>query len=73
MHPQRGTFVFELNEDEVIDLCAFRELIETAALAKAMGASRDRLALALEPILLMTKTAEQDGDYPRCQNSCRVT
>lgn len=63
VHPQRGTFVFELNEDEVIDLCAFRELIETAALAKAMGASRDRLALALEPILLMTKTAEQDGDY----------
>ena len=63
VHPQRGTFVFELTEDEVIDLCAFRELIESAALAKAMTVSREQLASALEPILVATKAAEQSGDH----------
>lgn len=63
VHPQRGTFVFDLTEDEVIDLCAFRELIESAALAKAMSVSRERLALALDQILAATVTAEKSGDY----------
>lgn len=63
VHPQRGTFVFELTEEEVIDLCAFRELIESAALARAMTVSRERLASVLEPVLLATRAAEQAGDY----------
>lgn len=63
VHPQRGTFVFELSEDEVVDLCAFRELIEVAALAKAMTVSRERLASVLQPILVATKKAEQAHDY----------
>jgi DNA-binding GntR family transcriptional regulator len=63
VHPQRGTFVFDLTEDEVIDLCAFRELIEVAAVARAISISRDRLALALDPILEATKNAEQIRDH----------
>jgi DNA-binding GntR family transcriptional regulator len=44
IQPQRGTFVFTLDADEVRELTAFREIIETEALALAMR--RDGAALA---------------------------
>jgi len=45
IHAQRGTFVFSLDEAGVADVCRFREIIETAALAEAMRRdARDLLA-----------------------------
>jgi DNA-binding GntR family transcriptional regulator len=43
IHPQRGTFVFRVGEEEVAEICRFREILESAALAEAM--TRDREAL----------------------------
>jgi len=43
IHPQRGTFVFRVSEQEVAEICRFREILESAALAEAM--TRDRAAL----------------------------
>lgn len=63
VHPQRGTYVFEISEGEVREVCAFRELIETAALAKAVEKSREQLVRTLEPILAATKVAEDSGDF----------
>lgn len=63
VHPQRGTFVFEASEDEVREICAFRQLIESAALARAIERSRSQLVTTLEPILAATRAAEQAGDF----------
>lgn len=43
IHPQRGTFVFRVTQQQVVEICRFREIIEAAALAEAM--TRDRAAL----------------------------
>ena len=48
IHPQRGTFVFRVTEDEVAEICRFREIIEAAALAEAMGRHRGALVSRLE-------------------------
>jgi len=48
VQPQRGTFVFTLEPDEVRELTAFREIIETAALALAMRRSFAELVEALK-------------------------
>lgn len=47
IQPQRGTFVFTLDADEVTELTAFREIIETQALALAMRRDRAGLVAAL--------------------------
>ena len=45
IHPQRGTYVFSLDEAGVAEVCRFREIIETAALGEAMrGHSAELLA-----------------------------
>lgn len=59
VHPQRGTFVFQPTELEVKDICSFRELIESAALARAMENSREELLQVLRPILDATEAAEK--------------
>jgi DNA-binding GntR family transcriptional regulator len=43
IHPQRGTFVFRVTEEQVAEICRFREILEAAALGEAMA--RDRVAL----------------------------
>ncbi|HEU0201611.1 MAG TPA: GntR family transcriptional regulator [Burkholderiaceae bacterium] len=43
IHPQRGTFVFRLDDEEVAEICRFREILESAALAEAMSRDRDAL------------------------------
>jgi DNA-binding GntR family transcriptional regulator len=63
VHPQRGTFVFQLSEDDVREICSFREVIECAALAKAMDVSREELCTALGKILLATSKVEKQGNY----------
>jgi DNA-binding GntR family transcriptional regulator len=48
IQPQRGTFVFTLDADEVKELTAFREIIETEALGLAMRRDRGGLVEALK-------------------------
>ncbi len=48
VHPQRGTFVFSLDENGVAQLCHFREVIEVAALGEAMRRSRETLLERLD-------------------------
>lgn len=57
VHPQRGTFVFQPSEEEVREICSFRELIECAALARAMEYSREELVQLLRPLLKETEAA----------------
>jgi DNA-binding GntR family transcriptional regulator len=48
VHPQRGSFVFSLDETGVRDVCRFREIIECAALAEAMHADAAGVRKRLE-------------------------
>jgi DNA-binding GntR family transcriptional regulator len=48
IQPQRGTFVFSMEPHEVRELTAFREVIETEALALAMRRKRGALVEALK-------------------------
>lgn len=48
IHPQRGTFVFRVDEEEVAEICRFREILEAAALAEAMARDRAALVARLE-------------------------
>lgn len=57
IQPQRGTFVFTLEPDEVGDLTAYRQMIETEALALAMRRDRAGLVRALRDNLARMPTA----------------
>jgi DNA-binding GntR family transcriptional regulator len=48
IHPQRGTFVFRVSEEQVAEICRFREILESAALAEAMARDAASLAARLE-------------------------
>ena len=48
IHPQRGTFVFRVSEEQVVEICRFREILEAAALAEAMGHRRALLVARLD-------------------------
>lgn len=51
VHPQRGTFVFQLDETEVAHICQFRSVVECEALADAMKHRHAELLQALEACL----------------------
>jgi len=63
IQPQRGTFVFTLRADEVKELTAFREIIETEALGLSMRLDRDGLVEALKANLARMPKAK--GFDPR--------
>jgi DNA-binding GntR family transcriptional regulator len=65
VQPQRGTFVFQMNEADVRDLSDFREVLETAALGFAMR--RDARALGKELCAIATdmKGAVAERDVER--------
>ncbi len=48
IQPQRGSFVFSLTDDEVREICRFREIIEIAALGQAMERDCGEIALRLK-------------------------
>lgn len=48
VHPQRGSFVFSLDETGVRDVCRFREIVECAALGEAMRRDAGTLRRRLE-------------------------
>lgn len=61
IHPQRGSFVFSLSEQEVHELMQFRELIESAALGEAIREDRVSLARALEGNIAAMARCEAEG------------
>lgn len=59
IHPQRGSFVFELNEEQVRHLCTFRTMIETSALRDAMRCDTSPLLSDLKELVIEMKRAEK--------------
>jgi len=71
IHPQRGTFVFQLDEAEVAHICQFRSMIECEALADAMKNGHAALVTALDARLDDMAAAFQRADhtaFPRLDN-----
>jgi DNA-binding GntR family transcriptional regulator len=56
IHPQRGTYVFKVDHDDVVQICRFREILESAALAEAMTQDRQGLVAELEVNLRKPRT-----------------
>jgi DNA-binding GntR family transcriptional regulator len=82
--PQRGTYVFRLGPDDVLEVSELREVLEVEAAAIAMRRSRELLLSRMTPILRDMRKAygagdnvayrALDGDFHRviieaCQNS----
>ena len=63
IHPQRGTFVFQLDESEVAHICQFRSVIECEALADAMKHRHAELVKALETCLADMGKAFANNDH----------
>ncbi len=67
IHPQRGTYVFKVDHDDVVQICRFREILESAALAEAMAHDCAGLLAELEVNLKTPKTKrpppELDADF----------
>ena len=55
--PQRGAFVFLLSQEDVVQLCQYRLILETAALNQALDKSRPALLNELESIVSKMSTA----------------
>ena len=62
IHPQRGTFVFEMNAAEVRDLAEMRAILEGAALRLAVERDGEALCRAWEPIVAAMQAAASAGD-----------
>ena len=62
IHPQRGTFVFRVGAEDVVQICRFREILESAALAEGLAADREGLIAALEENLRAMKAAHRASD-----------
>lgn len=62
VHPQRGSFVFSLDEGGVRDVCRFREIVECAALAEAMRLDGAGLRRRLERNLEQMARAHESRD-----------
>lgn len=62
IHPQRGTFVFRLDGDQVGQLCRYRAAIETAALRESMILAPQSLAKALNERVQSMRKAERARD-----------
>ena len=62
VHPQRGSFVFRLQPDQVAQLCRYRAMVETAALREAMAADRPALLKQMTRCVAEMAVAEKAGD-----------
>jgi DNA-binding GntR family transcriptional regulator len=65
IHPQRGTFVFRLREDQVAEICRFREILESAALGEAMARDRATLVARLDDNVRAMARAHRARDLRR--------
>lgn len=64
VRPQRGTFVFQLTEDEFVDICDCRTVLETAAFRFGVARSRAALADSLAGICDEMAIAREAGNTP---------
>jgi DNA-binding GntR family transcriptional regulator len=62
VHPQRGTFVFRLDADQVGQLCRYRATMETAALREAMATARPALVREMARRVAEMRRAEKARD-----------
>jgi DNA-binding GntR family transcriptional regulator len=62
IHPQRGSFVFRLEPDEVAQLCRYRAMVETAALREAVVANAPALLKQMARCVTEMKAAEKARD-----------
>lgn len=62
IHPQRGTFVFRLDPEQVGHLCRYRVMMETAALREAIAAQPDALAADMSRLVGEMKKGEKARD-----------
>lgn len=63
IHPQRGTFVFRLDPDQVGHLCRYREMVETAAIREAIETNREALADDMAACVEQMRQAERTRDF----------
>lgn len=64
VRPQRGTFVFQLTEDEFVDICDCRTVLETAAFRLSVARSRRALSDSLARICEDMATARKSENTP---------
>ena len=62
IHPQRGSFVFQLDAGQVGQLCRYRTMIETAALREAAAADQAGLVRELSRCVTEMRRAEKMRD-----------
>ncbi|MBB5755088.1 GntR family transcriptional regulator [Prosthecomicrobium pneumaticum] len=65
VHPQRGTFVFDMNATQVEQLSEQRAILETAALALALGKDRAALGRRWREIVEAMRQALTEDDAER--------
>lgn len=76
VYPQRGTFVFRIDDKTVRDICDFRRVLESAALTRAAGRSWgqlvDAMGQCLQDMQLAVNAADTmkfrqlDAEFHRC-------
>jgi DNA-binding GntR family transcriptional regulator len=62
IYPQRGSFVFDMTQVQIVELGELREALELAALALAMQRNRRTLVAAWRDLLAAMQAAIEAGD-----------
>lgn len=62
IQPQRGTFVFRLEAEQVVAISELRAVLEVAAIGMAMERARERLIAGMERLLGEMESAFATGD-----------
>jgi DNA-binding GntR family transcriptional regulator len=61
--PQRGAFVFTLSQQDVVQLCRFRLILETAAMDQALDENAAALLDELEILVAKMATARESDEF----------
>lgn len=64
IQPQRGSFVFDMSADEIVQLGELREMMEVAALGLATARRLDGLVAALDDLVVRMRATLDAGDVP---------
>lgn len=65
VRPQRGSFVFRPNEEDIKKLCEFRRMVEVNALGLAMVRNREHTLAAMKAAAERMQAACDEGDRRR--------
>jgi DNA-binding GntR family transcriptional regulator len=63
IQPQRGTFVFQMTQEQIQQLTVLRELLEVQAMRFAVETNANALAEVLNEVVAAMITAVKDGDF----------